>query len=136
MITVFFTPTRLLVLSTLPYGQTFTQDYFITEMFPVLREKNVRFRHKHPGGNCFLHMDNSPCHNDKKITAEIEHRRLARALHPPYSPDHSLCDFWLFGLIKHSLKDREIQVVQTVISALTDIWNDLTFEDVQAVFLS
>jgi hypothetical protein len=34
-----------------------------------------------------------------------------------------------------SLKNREIQVVQALISAPTDIWDDLTFEHVQAVFL-
>jgi hypothetical protein len=37
--------------------------------------------------------------------------------------------------MKHSLKDREIQGVQALISGLTDIWDDLTFEDVQIVFL-
>jgi hypothetical protein len=38
-------------------------------------------------------------------------------------------------MMKHSLKDREIQGVQALISALTDIWDDVTFEDVQTVFL-
>jgi hypothetical protein len=38
-------------------------------------------------------------------------------------------------MMKHCLKDREIHGVQALISALTDISNDLTFEDVQAVFL-
>jgi histone-lysine N-methyltransferase SETMAR len=109
MITIFFTPMRLLVVDTLPYGQTFTQDYFITEVFPMLREQNMRFRHKHSRGSFFLHMDNSLCDNSKKITAEIEHQRFARAPHPLYSPNLNPCDFWLFGLIKYSLKDREIQ---------------------------
>jgi transposase len=38
-------------------------------------------------------MDNSRCHNGKKITAEIKHRRFVRAPHPPYSPDLNPCDF-------------------------------------------
>jgi histone-lysine N-methyltransferase SETMAR len=135
LITVFFTPTRLLVLAALPYGQTFTQNHFITEVLPILREENVQFRRKHSGDYYFVHMDNSRCHNRKKNTAEIEHRRLAGAPPPPYSPDHSPCDFWLFGLMKHNLKDREIRAVQTLITALSKIWNDLHFEDVQAVFL-
>jgi hypothetical protein len=77
MITVFFTPTQLLVLDALPHGQTFIQNYFITEVLPMLQEENVRFRRKHSGGTVFLHMDNSRCHNSKKITAEIEHWRFA-----------------------------------------------------------
>jgi hypothetical protein len=80
-------------------------------------------------------MNNSRCHNGKKITAEIQHQRFARAPHPLYSPDLSPCDFWIFGLMKHSLKDREIRAVQGLISALTNLWDDITFEDVQVVFL-
>jgi hypothetical protein len=101
----------------------------------TIREENVRFRRKHSGGNYLLHMDNSRCHNGKKITTEIEHRRFARAPYPYYSPHLSLCDFWLFDLMKHNLKDREIQEIQALISALTSIRDDLTFEDVQVVFL-
>jgi hypothetical protein len=41
LITVFFAATRLLVLAALPYGQTFTQGHFITEVLPTLREENV-----------------------------------------------------------------------------------------------
>jgi hypothetical protein len=80
-------------------------------------------------------MDNSRCHNGKKITTEIQHRRFARAPHPRYSPDLSQCNFWLFGMMKHCLKDREIHGVQALISVLADIWNDPTFENFQAIFL-
>jgi hypothetical protein len=37
--------------------------------------------------------------------------------------------------MKHSLKDREVQEVQALISAPTNIKDDLTFEDIHAVFL-
>jgi hypothetical protein len=121
MITIFFIPTRLLVLDALPHGQTFTQEYFMTELFPILQKENVRFRRKHSGDTFFLHLDTSQCHNGKKITAEIEHQRFARAPHPPYSPYHSPGDFWLFGLMKHSLQDRERRGLQTLISALQDL---------------
>jgi hypothetical protein len=135
IITVFFTPTWPLILDALSHSQIFIENYFITEVLPMLCEENVRFRLKHSGGNFFLHMDNLRCDNGKKITAEIEHRRLARAPHSPYSPDLSLYDFWLFGLMKHSLKDREIQGVRALISALGNSRDDLTFEDVQTIFL-
>jgi hypothetical protein len=101
----------------------------------MLRKENMRFRRKHSGGKFFFYMANSRCHNGKQITAEIEHWRCARALHPAYSPDLSPCDFWLFDLMMHSLKYREIQGVQALINALTNIRDDLTFEDVQAIFL-
>jgi hypothetical protein len=110
---------RLLVRGALPHGQTFTKDYVRAEVLSMMREENVRFHRKHSGGSFFLHIVNSPCHNDKKITDEIEHRRFARAPHPHYSPDLSPCGSWLFRLIKHNLSDREIQGVQKLIGTLT-----------------
>jgi hypothetical protein len=60
---------------------------------------------------------------------------FVRALHAPYSTDLSPCDFWFFGMAKGNRKDREFHAVQDLHRHLTEIWNDLTFEDVQSVFL-
>jgi hypothetical protein len=43
MITVFFTPTRLVVLDALPHGQTFTQEYFMTDVLPCYKKKIFDF---------------------------------------------------------------------------------------------
>jgi hypothetical protein len=48
MITVFFTATRLTVLNSLPDGQSFTQDYFISEIVPEFTKEKLRFRGHHP----------------------------------------------------------------------------------------
>jgi hypothetical protein len=40
MVIVFFTPTRLVVLDALPHGQTFTQEYCITDVLPCCRKKS------------------------------------------------------------------------------------------------
>jgi hypothetical protein len=77
MITIFFAPPRPLILGALPYGHTLTQNYLRKEVVLMLREENVRFRRKHSGGDFSLHLDNSRCHNGKKITAEIKYQRLA-----------------------------------------------------------
>jgi hypothetical protein len=37
--------------------------------------------------------------------------------------------------LKHSLKDRDIQGVQALISAVTNIRDDLALEDIQTLFL-
>jgi histone-lysine N-methyltransferase SETMAR len=69
------------------------------------------------------------------VTAEFGRRRLGRAEHPPYSSDLSPCDFWLFGILKEKLKDRQSRGVQPLHQVITDLWDELTLEDVQAVFL-
>jgi hypothetical protein len=38
-------------------------------------------------------------------------------------------------MAKGEMKDREFQTVQDIRRRLTEIWNDLTFQDVQSVFL-
>jgi hypothetical protein len=60
---------------------------------------------------------------------------LVRTPHPLSSPDLSPCDFWFFGIAKGKMKDREFHTVQDIRRRLTEIWNNLTFEDVQSVFL-
>jgi hypothetical protein len=38
-------------------------------------------------------------------------------------------------MAKQKMKDREFDAVQDIHRRLTEIWNDLTFEGVQSVFL-
>jgi hypothetical protein len=79
-------------------------------------------------------MDNSICHHGAKISEKHEKRHIVRAPHPPYSPDFSLCDFWLFGILKQKMKERVFQSEEQILAAITESWNELTFEDIQRVF--
>jgi hypothetical protein len=69
------------------------------------------------------------------VNAEFGRRRPGRAEHPEYSPDLSPCDLWLIGFLKEKLRDRRLGWVQSFRQAITDLWDELTFEDVQTVFL-
>jgi hypothetical protein len=133
-ITVFFTAMKLIVLNSLPQGQLFTQDYFISEIVPAFIKQKLRFRRHHSGVIFSVYIDNSRFHNGRMATTEFDRRRLGRAGHPPYSPDLSQCDFWLFAFLKEKLKDRQLHRVQSLHQAITDFWDELTFENVQAVF--
>jgi histone-lysine N-methyltransferase SETMAR len=74
------------------------------------------------------------CHNGNKISEKLAERIIERAPHPPYSPEISPCDVWLYGMLKHKMKDREFQSQQAIFRAVAKMWNDLTFADVQCVF--
>jgi hypothetical protein len=80
-------------------------------------------------------MDASKSHDSGKIQGKFDINSLVRAPHPPYSPDLSPCDFWFFGMAKGKKKDREFHTVQDLPRGLTEIWNDLTCEEVQSVFI-
>jgi transposase len=134
MATIFFTSTRLLVLNFLPKGTKFNQDYFMDTVLPNLYSEKRRIARRKDLPSFSVHMDNSTCHNGAKITEKLEKRHLARAPHPPYSPDLSPCDFWLFGILKQKMKERVFQSDAQILTAITESWNELTFEDIQRVF--
>jgi hypothetical protein len=79
-------------------------------------------------------MDHSKNHDVGKIQAKIDRKGLVRCPHPPYFPDLSPCDFWFFGMVKEKIKDCKFRTVQDILRRLTEICNNLTFEDVQSVF--
>jgi hypothetical protein len=68
------------------------------------------------------------------VAPKFEQHHIFRLPHPPYSPDISPCDFWLFALFKGMIKDREFHSHEEIEEAITVVWNDLKFEDVQSIF--
>jgi hypothetical protein len=134
MITIFFTSRRLLVLEALPKGTKFNQDYFIQCIYPRLYREKTRISRKTDFPAFLVHMHNSMCHNGRKVSEKFAQRSIERAPHPPYSPDISPCDFWLFGILKHNMKDQEFQSQQAIFNTIAKIWDDFIFEDVQRVF--
>jgi hypothetical protein len=76
----------------------------------------------------------SKSHDGGKIQEKFDRKDLVRCPHPPYSPDLSLCNFESLEMAKEQIKDRECRTVQDILRCLTEICNDLTFEDVQFVF--
>ena len=56
--------------------------------------------------------------------------------HPPYSPDLSLCDYFLFPKLKLPLKGRLFEGVQDIQAAVTSSLWAIPLEDMQRSFQS
>lgn len=54
-----------------------------------------------------LHMDNAPAHRGDTVVQCLDRLEWRRLPHPPYSPDLSPCDFFLFPLLKKKLRGCE-----------------------------
>ena len=53
-----------------------------------------------------LHHDNASLHT-AGLTVEFLKQKLIKVIeHPPYSPDLTMCDFWLFFNLKKNLLGR------------------------------
>jgi histone-lysine N-methyltransferase SETMAR len=68
------------------------------------------------------------------VASKFKQNHIFLLPHPPYSPDISPCDSWLFGLLKGIMNDRKFHSHQEIEEAMTVAWDDLSFEDVQSIF--
>jgi hypothetical protein len=73
-------------------------------------------------------------HNARKISPELEHNKIERPPHPTYSPDINPCNFWPFGFLKEKLTEQELSTSDEITEAITTIWNDVTFKELQSGF--
>jgi hypothetical protein len=120
-LTIFFSGVSLITLNALSYGENFTQEYFIYNILPDLIHEKMQIYPKYQQGQFFIHMNNSMCHNSRKIADKILDAKLERLLHPPCSPDLSPRNFWLFGMLKHKMKDWAFQTVEEIVTIIKTI---------------
>ena len=64
-----------------------------------------------------FHHDNTPAHTSAVATAKLVELCYELLPHPPYFPDLSPCDFFLFPNLKKSLAGKKFQWNEEVIAA-------------------
>jgi histone-lysine N-methyltransferase SETMAR len=134
MITIFFTGRRLLRLVYLPQGQKYNKEYFVSEILQGIGDA-CNHGHGNRGTKSMkIHMDNCRVHNAADTTAILCRLKLTRLTHPPYSPDLSPCDFWFFGRAKTAFRDQSFADADELLEALTNLFDSITFEELQSVF--
>jgi hypothetical protein len=107
MITILFTGCKRIVLDILLKGSAFNQPYFANSILPDLKRENVNFHRRILQTTFWVHIDSSMHHIVSKVASKLEKHHVSRLPHPPDSADISPWEFWLFGLLKVVLKDRE-----------------------------
>jgi hypothetical protein len=134
IIAIFCPSRRLRVLKVLPKGTKLNHNYFTDVIFPGLYNEKRRISCKEGFLAFSVHLDNSMYQNGNKISEKLTKGSIERAPHPSSSPDRSSCDFRLCAMLEHKMKDREFQSQQAILSAVANMWNDLTFADVLRAF--
>jgi histone-lysine N-methyltransferase SETMAR len=119
MATVFWDEKGLLLLEFMPQKTTTTGQTYanpITALREAIKEK--RRRGKLSAGVLLLH-DNAPVHMSAKSQAAIRQCGFQQLNHLPYSPDLAPSDYFLFRVMKKSLRgkrfssDEEVEAVTT-----------------------
>ena len=70
-------------------------------------------------GNWQLHQDNAPTHASCLVQRFLAKYQITQVIQPPYSPDLSPCDFWLFPKLKSPLKGKRFQTVNKIQENIT-----------------
>jgi histone-lysine N-methyltransferase SETMAR len=80
-------------------------------------------------------MDNARVHAAGDCIAEIQRLKITRLPQPAYSPDLSPCDFWFFVFAKQAIQDDVFDNADQLMQHVHSIFDQVTFEDLQRVFL-
>ena len=112
-----------------PPGQTVNKQYY-HEFFERLRKRVHRVRPE-IADTWMLHHDNAPCHTAISVNECLSKKVISLVPQPPYSPDVSPCDFFLFPKLKFHLKSRHFGTVDNIQKVVTDQLRALLHEDFQ-----
>jgi hypothetical protein len=81
-----------------------------------------------------LHHDCAPCHTAISVNDVLTKKGIPVVPKPPYSPDLSPCDFFLFPKIIFHLKGRHFGTVDNIQKDVTDQLRALPHENLQRCY--
>ena len=134
MITIVFCGSGFLLIDALPKGYNFNSSYFIEYILSNLEQKILEKRPKNGLKNILIHFDNAKPHIAIKVQEKIDELKMKRIIQPPYSPDISPCDFWLFGFIKEKLKGNSFESSDEVLLKINEIIKKIDKKTIYSVF--
>ena len=81
-------------------------------------------------GQWYFQQENAPVHNSILVTDYLTKIGIKTLSHPPYSPDLTPCDFWLFP----ELRGCRYETIEEMKEAVTKVIDTLTQEDFHGAF--
>ena len=117
-----------------PKGSSVTGKFYRES---VLTQLVVFYQKRRPGtgvrGIKLLH-DNAPAHKSAAVQEYLKESGLYVLDHPPYIPDLSHCDFWLFPRLKEMLAGHRFESRCDIGSAVYQCLQHIPKEDFRAAF--
>ena len=117
-----------------PKGSSVTGKFYresvLTQLVDFYQKRRPRTGVR---GIKLLH-DNAPAHKSATVQEYLKESGLDVLDHPPYSPDLSPCDFWLFPRLKEMLAGHRFESRCGIGSAVYQCLQHIPKEDYRAVF--
>ncbi|KAJ4441025.1 hypothetical protein ANN_10874 [Periplaneta americana] len=101
----------------IPEGRTVTKELYVEtlrRLWDAVRRKRTE---KWVENNWFLMHDNAPAHRAIIVKNFLARHNITALDHPPYSPDLSPPDYFLFPRLKSHLKGRRFNAEEVIANA-------------------
>ena len=121
-----FSINGIILLKPLPTNTSFTSAYMCTNILEELTVNAQNIMKNRCRHHLILHFDNAKPHTAKRTLQKIEELQWEKLDHPPYSPDISPCDFFLFGYVKTKLPQYNCSSIYELTKAIDDICSKIT----------
>ena len=108
----------------------FYRESILTQLVDFYQKRRPRTGVR---GIKLLH-DNAPAHKSATVQEYLKESGLNVLDHPPYSPDLSPCDFWLFQRLKEMLAGHRFESRCGIGSAVYQCLQHIPTEDYRAAF--
>jgi len=132
MLICFFDSEGIVHTEFVPQGHTVNQ-FYCREILERLRKSVVRVRPS-IADNWMLYHDNAPCYTTISVVEFLPKKAIPVVPQPPYYPDLSTCDFFLFPKLKLHLKGRHFGTVENIEKAVTDQLKVIPVSDYQRCY--
>lgn len=132
MIISFFDSRGIVHKEFVPPGQTVNQ-HFYREVLERLRKRVLRVR-PDIANTWILHHDNAPCHTALSVSQFLTTKGITVLPQPPYSPDMSPCDFFLFPRVKSVVKGTHFESIEEIQTAVTRVLMGIPVEEFQKCY--
>ena len=128
----FFSKRGVELFELLPVVSTMTTDRYVSCLRKLMRKLRCG---KKKQQTVLLHVDNALHRTNQEHQEKCSQLWVSQKFHhPPYSPDISLCDFYLFGRLKHYLQGKHFASEQTLRKKIRCFIHEIPKQEFAKVF--
>jgi hypothetical protein len=114
-------------------GSKHNSQFFTETVLPSIEKELAECRPKLRTTAAHLHVDKAKPHTSKTSIEKIEELCFILVLQPPYSPDLTSSDFFLFGDLKQQLEGKHLTREDSVIAEVRDVFDKIPLQKFQNV---
>ena len=117
-----------------PKGSSVTGKFYRESVLTQLADFYQKYRPRTGARSIKLLHDNTLAHKSATVQEYLKESGLDVLDHPPYSPDLSPCDFWLFPKLKEMMAGHHFESRYGIGSAVYQCLQHIPKEDYQVAF--